>query len=141
MSNDPHGQTNQPLPVANDNPSSHDLLVADIIARKEFGFKKYGSLLQANNGRDTLRDAYEEAQDLCVYLRTLIDERVDVAMVARMECAACIADLQYIQEAYKPGSAMYTAVATCIEALRMRVDKQHGGYTVHGTSEWGGHVP
>ena len=31
--------------------------------------------LQAFNGRDSLKDAYEEALDLCVYLRTAIYEK------------------------------------------------------------------
>ena len=36
---------------------------------------KYGVGLQPHNGRDVLRDAYEEALDLCVYLRQAIFER------------------------------------------------------------------
>jgi hypothetical protein len=75
LSLDPHGETNQPLPKEVDGPSMHDKLVEDILARKEFGLRKYGQPLRANNGRDTLRDAYEEVLDLAVYLRTLIAER------------------------------------------------------------------
>lgn len=36
---------------------------------------KYGTPLQANNGRNPLIDAYQEALDLCVYLRQEIEER------------------------------------------------------------------
>jgi hypothetical protein len=43
--------------------------------RKLFGVKKYGTVLHPFNGRDALRDAYEEAMDLCVYLRQAIEER------------------------------------------------------------------
>lgn len=65
----------QPDPVPNDSPSMHDLVMQDIEKRKEFGFKKYGTHLQADNGRDPLQDAYEEALDLVVYLKQSITER------------------------------------------------------------------
>jgi hypothetical protein len=64
----------QPEPKANDNPHSWDLVLQDMAARDAFGAAKYGVHLQPGNGRDTLRDAYEEALDLCVYLRTAIFE-------------------------------------------------------------------
>lgn len=38
------------------------------------GLKKYGTVLQPNNGRDALVDAYQEALDLVVYLRQRIEE-------------------------------------------------------------------
>jgi hypothetical protein len=65
----------QPLPIPNEHESIHDMVAADLEARKRLGLKRYGSLLQPNNGRDNLQDAYEEALDLCVYLRTEIEER------------------------------------------------------------------
>lgn len=71
----PGGITGQPMPVPNDNPSCHDLVTADMAARKAFGLEKYKTVLQADNGRDFLRDAYEEALDLVVYLRGAIFER------------------------------------------------------------------
>jgi hypothetical protein len=43
--------------------------------RKVVGLKRYGTLLQPFNGRDALRDAYEEALDLAQYLRQAIEER------------------------------------------------------------------
>lgn len=51
------------------------MVARDLEARKQLGLKRYGSLLQPNNGRDNLQDAYEEALDLVVYLRTEIEER------------------------------------------------------------------
>lgn len=50
-------------------------VVADINERAESGVRKYGTLLQANNGRDALWDAYQEAIDLVMYLRQAIIER------------------------------------------------------------------
>lgn len=43
--------------------------------RERFGILKYGTPVQAGNGRDALVDAYQEALDLCVYLRQAIEER------------------------------------------------------------------
>jgi len=65
----------QPQPVKNDRPAIQDLVIADITARKEVGLERYGTLLQAHNGRDALMDAYQEALDLAIYLRQVIEER------------------------------------------------------------------
>ena len=64
----------QPLPVPNAHPAIQDLVLADIEARRELGIQRYGTPLQPFNGRDSLRDAYEEALDLAIYLRQLIYE-------------------------------------------------------------------
>lgn len=69
-------------------PGSHDLVIADLarwfpwaVASQEFmagrakiGLERYGQPLQPNNGRDTRRDAKEEAADLVAYLMTLLRE-------------------------------------------------------------------
>ena len=52
-----------------------ELVVEDMRARDELGRRRYGVPLQAGNGRDALRDAYEEALDLVAYLRQAIAER------------------------------------------------------------------
>lgn len=65
----------QPLPTTNDHPCIQDLVIADMDARKAVGLRRYGTTLQPFNGRDALRDAYEEALDLAVYLRQAIFER------------------------------------------------------------------
>ena len=52
-----------------------DLVLADIQARVEMGYRKYGTKLQTFNGRDALWDAYQEAVDLVMYLRQEIAER------------------------------------------------------------------
>lgn len=70
-----HGVHVQPDPIPNDHPSAHDLLIAEVGRRKAFGIAKYGVTLQPFNGRDPLKDALDEAIDLCVYLVTAIEER------------------------------------------------------------------
>lgn len=49
--------------------------MVDIEDRKKMGLEKYKTVLQANNGRDALVDAYQEALDLACYLRQAIAER------------------------------------------------------------------
>jgi hypothetical protein len=64
----------QPPPTGNGTPIL-ELVAADLRARSEVGTRKYGTILRANNGRDALMDAYQEALDLCMYLRQAIEER------------------------------------------------------------------
>jgi hypothetical protein len=71
----PRDAHDQPLPTPNDGPSIHDLVAADIAARKALGTSRYGTFLQPHNGRDSLLDAYQEALDLACYLRQAIAER------------------------------------------------------------------
>ncbi len=65
----------QPKPRVNDNPHITDLVINDLSERKRVGTAKYGTPLQAFNDRDALQDAYEEALDLCQYLKQAIEER------------------------------------------------------------------
>ena len=87
----------QPPPVVNENPAvwdlvlndlahstcehpgqkmSMDLLIEDIKKRDQVGLQRYGTRLQAFNGRNALQDAYEEMLDAVVYLRQTLQEMV-----------------------------------------------------------------
>lgn len=68
----------QPMPTFSDRPFIHDLVAADIAARGELGKRRYGTKLQAFNGRSSLQDAYEESLDLCCYLKQLIEEEKEL---------------------------------------------------------------
>lgn len=52
-----------------------DYVIEDLLKRESFGIDKYGMPLEANNGRDALKDAYQEALDLAKYLRQALLER------------------------------------------------------------------
>lgn len=65
----------QPVPTPNSHPAIWSLVMQDMHNRDQLGLSRYGTRLQPYNGRDALRDAYEEALDLCVYLRQAIYER------------------------------------------------------------------
>lgn len=69
------GLTVQPDPIPNESPSMHDLVAADLQTRKEFGLRKYGTILQAGNGRNPLLDAYDEVLDHAVYIKQALIER------------------------------------------------------------------
>lgn len=74
----PHQQIGiqeQPDPMPNQSRPIVDLVIEDMKARKAEGVKRYGTPLQAGNGRDALVDAYHESLDLCMYLRQAIEER------------------------------------------------------------------
>lgn len=86
MTDRPNDAHNQPSPVANTSTpilhlvlrDVHDpLVVADLAARAEVGRQRYGTLLQAHNGRDALRDSYEEALDAIMYTRQAVEEEAD----------------------------------------------------------------
>ena len=70
--------SNQPAPKSGNRLVGLAVL-RDVAQRIEFGFKKHGSLLETENGRDALWDAYEEALDLCMYLRQEILQREEQA--------------------------------------------------------------
>lgn len=65
----------QPPPMPNFSPAIWDLVVGDMKDRDIIGRMRYGTPLQPHNGRDALADAYQEALDLCAYLRQAIFER------------------------------------------------------------------
>ena len=64
----------EPQPVG-DGTEIWPLVIKDMEERNRFGAEKYGTTLRAFNGRDPIVDAYQEALDLCVYLRQAIEER------------------------------------------------------------------
>lgn len=75
MSDERNPETDsQDAPIVNDNKFIQDMVIEDIEERKQFGIRKYGTALQAGNGRDHLQDAYEEILDLAVYIRGVIEE-------------------------------------------------------------------
>lgn len=79
------GVNAQPAPTPSDAASAHDLVIADVGQRKAHGLREYGTPLQAGNGRDHLRDFYEEQLDGVAYLRAHLDERDRAAAKARAD--------------------------------------------------------
>lgn len=72
----------QPIPTKNDRPHIQDLVIQDIEARRQLGVRRYGTALQPHNGRNALRDAYEESLDLACYLRQALYEQENGSVTA-----------------------------------------------------------
>ena len=66
--------TQQPLPTPGEEVVLFHVL-EDFKRRAETGKAQYGTYLETHNGRDALIDAYQEALDLCMYLKQAIMER------------------------------------------------------------------
>ncbi|MGL5147601.1 MAG: hypothetical protein ACRC7Q_08920 [Plesiomonas shigelloides] len=64
----------QPTPHGSGDPIL-GMVLADLTNRAVLGKEKYGEPLKAHNGRNALQDAYEEALDMCMYLRQLLEEQ------------------------------------------------------------------
>ena len=79
----------EPPPVPNNAKPIWELVIDDMRDRDRIGREKYGTPLQANNGRCPLTDAYQESLDQSAYLRQAIVE----AAALRSELAAVRADL------------------------------------------------
>lgn len=62
-------------PLAPDEVCVQDEVISYIETSKRTGVAKYGTVLRPNNGRDALRDAFEEAVDLVQYLAQALIER------------------------------------------------------------------
>lgn len=73
----------EPAPIANSSRPIWGLVIEDMQERDRAGRQKYGTPLQAGNGRDALVDAYQEALDLVVYLRQEIEQRRQAQEIAR----------------------------------------------------------
>lgn len=89
--------TPEPAPKRTDGAPVWDLVVADMRQRDAEGRRKYGTPLQAFNGRRPLVDAYQEALDLVVYLRQEIEERASLEQRQAME-EAMAADLAHVED-------------------------------------------
>lgn len=106
--------TPEPAPVANDAPATWlrviddtigrflrvgargavQRLLMDMTTRHHDGVAKYGTPLQPNNGRDSLKDAYQEVLDFCVYVKNaelegfdsegLYEDGLDLALAVRV---------------------------------------------------------
>lgn len=62
-----------------------EIVMADIQARIDAGYRKYGTYLQTDNGRDALWDLYQELIDATMYIRQAILERDGEAAIGEPE--------------------------------------------------------
>lgn len=115
--------TEQPMPAPNDSPSVQGMVIADLEVRLQVGIQRYGTPLQPHNGRDALRDAYEEALDLAIYLRQVIAERDSPNPETRHAAAQLIEQLRQ------------RAVECRADADRFRGTSSPNGFGPHRAAE------
>ncbi len=73
MSN--YSNTPEPDPLPNNEPAVWDLVIEDMKDRDKFGVSKYNTRLKPFDGRDNLKDIYQELLDGVVYCRKEIYQR------------------------------------------------------------------
>ena len=76
--------TDQPMPIVNHEPFIHDRVADGVTRRGELGRARYGTKLQAFNGRRSLQDAYEVLLDGACYVLQAKTE-VDAVIAAWCE--------------------------------------------------------
>lgn len=71
----PNAIVDQPPPTGHEGKRSIQAMVReDLVERERLGVERYGTALQAHNGRDSLVDLYQELLDACCYVRQAIEE-------------------------------------------------------------------
>ncbi|MDA8320407.1 MAG: hypothetical protein M0030_11450 [Actinomycetota bacterium] len=93
-----HATTEQPGP----SPASGDVwlsVIQDMNDRRLLGIARYGTPLQAGNGRDALVDAYQEALDLAVYLKQRLTEQAGQVLVSCEDAAYLLGELALLDPA------------------------------------------
>lgn len=86
----------QPNPNPNSEAHITDLVVGDMLFRKQVGIKTYGTPLQSFNGRDALQDAYEEVLDLAQYMKQQMLERA--ALYAAIEAVITAPSVETVDQ-------------------------------------------
>lgn len=123
----------QPLPEPADGPVMHDLVRADLQARLELGISRYGQPLRAFNGRDPLRDAYEEILDLSVYLKQSMIERDDAVAQALIQvhvrCTDLFAEILRQLPALRRDPEQHAVELAALEGLLPGMDRVMGFIT------------
>lgn len=101
----------QPPPTPNASRPVWELVLYDMHGRDQVGRQRYGTPLQAFNGRKPLVDAYQEALDLVVYMRQEIEERRALAFRLRVA-------LERVAYAEPPAAeAMRAAMKVALEVM------------------------
>jgi hypothetical protein len=116
----------QPLPTPGRD-CVQDALIAAIENRKQLGISRYGSPLMTHNGRDALRDAWEESIDLAAYLTQMRMERYDVTVERDRYREAIEKALAWMPEHTLTESMAPDGVAPGVNAARDVLRKAVGG--------------
>jgi hypothetical protein len=98
MSNVRDPERDQVAPTPNDKPAVWLAVIDDMQERHQHGVKKYGTPLQPHNGRNALRDIYEELLDAAVYAKQRLIEEEGV-MLSRDDAKTLACAARYLATA------------------------------------------
>ena len=124
----------EPPPAGKGTPIT-DLVIADLIERKEFGTAKYGEPLMAFNGRDPLVDLYQELIDAVMYVRQymtenqgkeLIELRAMLAEAAELAWQSDVISTEMFEHYIGPENE-YADKEDWIESWLYSLEVDHGG--------------
>jgi hypothetical protein len=133
----------QKLPTAGVGPVIQDLVAQDIQERLRVGIERYGQPLRAFNGRDALKDLYEELLDAVVYTRQVMMERQlmidDEPRTLERELAAVLNKYGVESESNTPDFILAEYVRNTLTAFNRATHERERWYGVAMTP--GAHVP
>lgn len=106
----------QPMPTPGRGETSVQALVrADLVAREAVGIERYGRALQPYNGRNALRDLYEEQLDGACYTRQLLAEQ-ELEFTVAAENAQVRADNQRLADLVRALRSTLTQISVVMGA-------------------------
>jgi hypothetical protein len=119
--------TEQQMPIVNDRLSIQSMVRADLERREQVGIERYGTPLQAFNGRDAARDLYEELLDAACYSRQLIEETVELRALSLEDERRLVEEQARCESLRSSLKHADTMIAMLLFAFG---DKQPGGWEV-----------
>lgn len=107
----------QPPSIPNNSTPIYEKVIEDIRARVAVGVERYGTPLQANNGRDPRVDLYQELLDATMYVRQMLDEHDKLKQTA----SDMITQILYLEAERDTLRLRHNAAITEVAALRDRL--------------------
>lgn len=107
--------------------TGHDcwlLTIEDMKERRLMGQAKYGRVLRPDNGHDHLLDAYQEALDLAVYLRTAIAQRGQTVPVVQRPRRITLCGSTRFKKAFIEWNARLTLAGNVVLSVALHGHKQ-----------------
>ncbi len=112
----------QPLPTESDGPDVWAEIIDDMRRRRQTGLLRYGQPLRPDNGRDALRDLYEELLDALAYVMQTRLERDAL----REEAAALRRQIAALRRQIAAASEVLSRLASRRERVRVMYRNHRG---------------
>lgn len=117
--------------------SIHDLVGRDLEERKRLGLRTYGRYLTTDSPEDMLTMAYEEALDLCCYLRTEIEKQKHGEQALSRPEEESIPDRGEYTDVYiSPGEWCDLLLSELLPRYLTEVGNHAVPFTLEGLRDW-----